>query len=391
VSASPLRGRYLVRNRAWNAWLRVNDLALTLFHRPTVAASPAREPKRIVLAVGGHLGDAVIATALLPRIAAALPGAEIGVLTSSWNRRVLESHPRVRWIHVVDHWRLSRANASIVSRWITTRRTRASALAELRDIGYDAAVDLSPYYPNSARLLWQAGIPTRIGYTSGGDGPLYTHAIPWSMRDHVVAEHDVLLAKLAAGNGQTPERYDLGPIPSAAMTRVEQRLIAGGVRPREYAVVHIGAGHARKEWPVERWISVVRELAASGTTCVLTGAGPSQSALARRIAAAVPGTLDVSDRLDWEEFRAMIASARVVLSVDTVAMHVAGAAGVQCVALMTGMDRPQRWRPLGAPVTLLSAPVPCSPCYLSRGCAHMSCIRNISTDDVVDAARVYLR
>ena len=403
-AASPLRGRYLVRNRLWNAWLHVNDAALRVLHAPNGAHSAHEAPRRVLVAVGGHLGDAVIATAHLSQLARAFPGVEIGIVCGSWSRMVFESHPRVRWIHVLDHWKLNRdrgggggGGGGALRRWLTARRTRARALAEIREVGYDAAIDLAAYFPNSARLLWKAGIPVRVGYTSGGDGPLYTHAVPWSARNHVLDEHAALLAQLAPAAGtDTPARYALGIVPHRAAAGAAEKLESAGLSQRSYVVVHMGAGQTRKEWPSEKWTSVLRELGALGFRCVLTGAGAAQSELARGVAESVPGTVNFSDRLDWNEFRAVIAAARLVLSVDTVAAHLAGAAGTPCVVLMTGMDVPERWRAVGggagggALVTILSERVACAPCYRSRGCAEMSCIRDVAPQAVIAAARNHL-
>jgi ADP-heptose:LPS heptosyltransferase len=388
---SPLRGRYLVRNPLWNAWLRVNDSVLRVLHDTNGEQRTGRSLKRVLVAVGGHLGDAVIATAHLSQLSRALPGAEIGIVCGSWSRRVFEGHPRVKWIHVVDYWKLNRGAASVFARWLAARRTRARALREIRDLGYDAAIDLAAYFPNSARLLWKAGIPVRVGYTSGGDGPLYTHAVPWSARNHVVDEHAALLAQLVPsfGNGLSPQ-YELGAVPETAAAAVAKKLESHGLARGSYVVVHMGAGQTRKEWPSEKWTQVLRELAALGIRAVLTGAGASQSELARRVAETVPGTVNLSDQLDWNEFRAVVADARLVLSVDTVAAHLAGVAGTPCVVLMTGMDEPRRWIAIGAPVTILSEKVPCAPCYRSRGCADMSCIRDITAASVVAAARRHL-
>src|SRR5437867_5632253 len=92
-AASPLRGRYLVRNRAWNAWLRANDAALRLLMASTTRSGASRAiPQRLLIAVGGHLGDAVIATSVFEPLRAALPMLDIGILTASWNRPVFEGH-----------------------------------------------------------------------------------------------------------------------------------------------------------------------------------------------------------------------------------------------------------------------------------------------------------
>jgi ADP-heptose:LPS heptosyltransferase len=71
-------------------------------------------------------------------------------------------------------------------------------------------------------------------------------------------------------------------------------------------------------------------------------------------------------------------------------MHVAAAQRRPCIAIMTGVDDPARWRPLGDHTTVLTDRVPCAPCYRSRGCAAMSCIRGVSTTAVLDAVAPYL-
>src|SRR5688572_2558579 len=390
-SASPLRGRYLVRNPVWNAWLRANDAALHFLTSRAEPGTPARSPGRLLVAVGGHLGDAVIATSVFAPLRSALPHVEIGVLTGSWNRAVFEGHPDVRWVHLVDHWKLDRSNSSLLSRWWKTRRTSAEALTAVRKIGYDAAIDLYAYYPNSAWLLWQADIPIRIGYTSGGLGPLYSHPVEWRVAGHVSDEHRVLVRQLL------PERIDMDgnryalPAPNAqARAAAHEKLRAAGIAPRGYVVFHPGAGSTRKEWPVAGWNVVASQLATLGISVVITGAGPAQCTLADRIAGGGASTVNMCDRLSWDELRSVLADARAVVSVDTVAMHLAAAAGVRCVALMTGMDDPARWAPVGDNVHVLTESVPCSPCYRSNGSAAMSCVRDITPETVLTAVRAQL-
>lgn len=401
MANTPLRGRYLVRNPLWNWWLRVSDWVLGFWvsaqgsrlrdmsfglwalgsRRSSHPKPRAQSPKlhagsRVLVAISGHIGDAVIATSVLRELARRSPGVEIGVLCASWNRVVFEEHPLVTRIHTVDHWRLNRGGGSLIGRWRRWQRTRAQAAAEIRAAGYDAAIDLASHYPNSAHVLAAARVSVRIGYESGGGGPLYTTALAWEPRGHVTGEHMRLLDVLTAqGSRRSAEpTYELPGIPSGIAAKVREKF--GGLRG-SYVVLHPGAGNERKEWPLEKWVELTRELAMSGSSVVVTGTGGAQARLARVLADAVPGVVSLVDQLTWEEFRAVIASARAVVSVDTVAMHLAAASATPCVALMTGMDRTDRWRPLGTTTTVLSHPVDCSPCYLSRGCDAMSCIRQI--------------
>jgi ADP-heptose:LPS heptosyltransferase len=379
-----------VRHPLWNLWLRANDFVLESFgsdREPAVLTLP----RKVLIAVGGHLGDGVIATSIFAPLRAAFPGAQIGVVTGSWNRDVFADHPQVCWLHLVDHWKLDRSPGRwLPRRWWGARRAKARALAEIAAVRYDAALDLYAYYPNSARLLARAGIPIRVGFNSGGDGSLYTHARDWRAGHHASIDHLALLEALGQATYTSRLRYDLPEAPAAAAESAERQLRDAGVALDKYVVIHPGAGSARKEWRVEHWRAVARELRSTGTHMVLTGAGKAQRHTGREIANEITGVVNMCDRLTWQEFRHVLAQARVVVSVDTVTTHLAAAAGTPCVAIMTGIDDPERWRPLGEHVTVLTEAVPCSPCFRSHGCTSMACVRGVSPAAVVSATMPFL-
>ena len=389
-ASSPLRGPYLVQNPFWGTWLRVNDTLLRMFSRQREReTSPT--PNRVLVCVGGHLGDAIIATSALSQLNRAAPTMGIGVLSGSWNREILESLPYVRWFHSVDHWKTARKTASLPTRWVDYRRSRARALRDIREISYDAAVDLYAYYPNFATTIAAARIPVRIGYGTGGFGPMYTREVHWNAGRPVTDDHRVLMESLLPGAPwSSGGAYDLSATSSAVADRVAARLGSLGVERKRYAVLHVGGGASLKEWPLEHWVAVARELLRLDIPVVLTGAGRSDAANARAIHDAVAGTINLCDELPWPEFRCVVALAALVLSADTVAMHLAAAEGTPCVAVRTGIDTPNRWDPAAASVRVLTHPVSCAPCYRSRGCSEMLCVRGVEPALMLESAEPFL-
>jgi ADP-heptose:LPS heptosyltransferase len=364
-----------VRNRAWNAWLRTQDFFLDLQRRADVAPD-ALGPRRLLIAIGGHAGDAIIATSVLQPIRATWPLVRIGVVTGSWNRTVLAGHPDIEWLHSVDHWKLDRSSSSWFVRAWRARTQSRSALADILAVGYDAAVDLYPYFPNSSWLLKRARIPVRIGFSSGGGGPRYTTSLEWSPGGHVIDDHSRILAAL----GVSPEwvsgaRYHLPP-----QQHEPKRLEA-----KDYVVLHMGAGNERKTWPAQKWTDVARALVSVGFGVVLTGKGGRDASRSRALSASIANVTDLCDRLSWAEFQSVLAGAHAVVTLDTAAAHLAAGAGTPAVVLATGIDQPARWSPVGDRVRVLSEPVPCSPCYRSNGCPAMSCIATVTTDAVLTA------
>ncbi len=393
TAASPLRGRYLVHNPGWNAWLRVSDALLKTVFRSAPGTALTKRPQRLLLGVGGHLGDALIASAVIPLLREELPDTELGVILGSWAAAALDGHPHLRWTHTVDHWHTNRSAEARASKWRRYHHTRQRALEEIRAVGYDAAVDLYSFYPNVAGLLWRAGIPVRAGFTSGGYGPLYTHRLDWAhVGWHTAEQHVALLRTLFPRLGEGTElRYDLPPVPADVRARVAALLRGEGITAGEYVVLHMGTGASLREWPRESWRRLARALVADGYRLVFTGVGAAERAAIREVTDGLAECTDVCDRLDWHSFREMLASAQLLVCGETSAMHVAAAMGVPCVVTMTGTAGPAQWRPLGSTSSVLINPVPCAPCFQKRGCATMACVRGIGVQTVLDAVRARTR
>jgi heptosyltransferase II len=86
------------------------------------------------------------------------------------------------------------------------------------------------------------------------------------------------------------------------------------------------------------------------------------------------------------EVVSIIAKARLVVSNDSGLMHLAGFLGTTVVGIF-GSTSPTWTRPLGSKARMAVAKIECSPCF-SRTCryGHYNCLKNISTDQVVNLA-----
>lgn len=389
--SSPLRHGYLVKHPALNLALRARDAWLE-YTRSRGDSSAVPAPRRLLVCVGGHLGDAVLATSVLPVLRAGYPETAIGVLAPSWSLPVFENHSAIRWRHVFDHWKTNRSG-SARERWIAYRRSAARAVGDIREIGYDVAIDLYPYFPNAARILSAAAVPIRIGYTSGGGGPLFTHAVPWvDTPRHTVEQHLALMRGFLPHLPTTPPQYDLPSIEPGIEARGQTLLEDLGVERRRYVVFHPGAGDARKQWPARQWRDLIvrlRELR-SDLRIVFTGQGSSDSAAIDDIRAGDDSLISACNRTALNELRYLLGSASLVIGVDSLAVHLAAAGEVPCIAITAAMSDPAHWRPLGSRVRVLTNAVPCAPCFRSAGCGSMACVRGVTADEVARAARELL-
>ncbi|MBT2587092.1 glycosyltransferase family 9 protein [Arthrobacter sp. ISL-95] len=154
-------------------------------------------------------------------------------------------------------------------------------------------------------------------------------------------------------------------------------------------VVHVGAAYGSRLWPVERFAEVAVELAAAGHEVVLTG-GTSERARAEEAAALAKlkgANLDdglLAGRQGLAEFAATIAEARLVVSADTGAAHLASAYERPSVVLF-GPAPAEEWGPPPGPHVVLTA------VELRRGDVFSAdpdpALLAVSVRDVLDAVK----
>lgn len=157
-------------------------------------------------------------------------------------------------------------------------------------------------------------------------------------------------------------------------------------------VLHPGTSQESKSWLPEHFAAVAAALSPRFNV-VLTGS-PKEQALAEKIAALLPpGTrppLVAAGRLSGTgAFGALIQQAAVVVTGDTLALHLASALQTPVVGIYGG-SRPGDNRPLFGPQILLhDDTVPCAPCYKERcplrGADHLRCQRAVTPGQVLAA------
>lgn len=119
-------------------------------------------------------------------------------------------------------------------------------------------------------------------------------------------------------------------------------------------VLHVGAAYGSRLWPAERFAAVARQLAADGHTIVFTGSAaerPRALEVARLAGLAESHVLAGALRL--AEFVAAIAGARLVVSADTGAAHLASAYSRPSVVLF-GPAPVEVWGPPPGPHVVLT-------------------------------------
>ena len=381
--------RHRKRYRAARQLAGLLDSTLRLFihSRP----SPITQPRRILLANYGHLGDVVMSTVCLTILKNAWPDVEIGFLIGSWSRPVLDGHPDIARLHIVDHWFMDRGPAprpfKAMRYWAVCRRVAC----EIREANYDIAIDLRAYRPNAIPVIWLAGVPVRIGYTSVGFGPLLTHPqqFIFQRRHESEVQFDLLRILPIPKECFDSPAFRLSPATADATREVDALIATAGWSGQPFIVIHMAASVPVRDWPTTNWQSLTQRLITEGRRVIFTGRGCRDRTLIERVVAGIPQSgsfLNACDKLSFAGLVELIRRTEIVFSVETMAGHIAAAVGTPCVAIYGGMSDPKQWAPRPGPdVRVVTHVVPCWPCFQYNGCAEMSCLRDLPVEDVSGA------
>lgn len=192
----------------------------------------------------------------------------------------------------------------------------------------DTAVNLHGSGGESRALLEALAPRRRVGHRSAGwGGPEWLDGIHERVR----------WARLASWHDMPAEPDDVALLPPRV----------GSVAPG-CVVVHVGAFYGSRQWPVDRFAVVVRELVAAGEQVVLTGsAAERERALETAAQAGLPEGAVQAGVLGLQEFAAVIAASRLVVTADTGAAHLASAY-VRPSVVIFGPAPPEEWGPPAA-------------------------------------------
>jgi ADP-heptose:LPS heptosyltransferase len=375
----PMVGQYLVRKKYVAAGLTAIDAACSVM--ATMDTRPALDKsgnfRSILISQGGHLGDLIMTLPALHWIRQHRPNMKIGLIVGSWARPMIEGIAELYdHCYFADHFMLDRSSRPLKQKIIRHRASWKAAAAQIRQDGYEVAMECYPFLQNNIPLLHASGIPIRIGFTSGGFGPLLTHRFRWVHASRPFLDYPRDLLRQLFGD-QSLNQELRAYYPAAPSTEK--------VPPTPYVVMQTGTGNAIREWPEDRWIQLAKDLTARGVSVVLAGAGARERERADRISQRVPAVVNLCDRLSWDEFAALIARAAHVICLESSASHLAAAFQIHSTVIMPATNDPRQFGPANDNARILTYPTPCAPCFRSLGCDHMTCIQGVSAADATHA------
>jgi heptosyltransferase-1 len=345
-------------------------------------------PRGLLIVRMGSMGDIIHTLPAVTGLRRAFPDVSLGwVVEERWAELLCtlpeaRSGPRSAHRPLVDRIHIVNTKAWRKSLFSTqTWAQIAAGLSELRAQRYEVAIDFQGAARSAVVSRW-SGANAVYGFAQPRENVasmFYTRQVI-GLGGHVV-EQNLSLAEAVARQPLAMPKVEF-PHDEVAEKQCQNRL--QGVD--DFALLNPGAGWGAKQWPAEHYGEVARRLAEDGVKSLINF-GPGEEPLMRAVESASKGAATgVASSLT--ELIAVTRRARLFVGGDTGPVHLAAALGVPVIAIF-GPTNPVRNGPFGTRSIVLRSPI--SPTTHSRSAQPDAGMLEISTDEVVAAARKLLR
>lgn len=225
---------------------------------------------------------------------------------------------------------------------------------------------------------------------------IYNHRVEVPWIEHGSRSH----ARLVEYLGIPVEDYSpLFALSDDDRQRAADHLRAKGLeatRPR--IAIHAGSSAVQpwKRWPEERFAALIQRLRSElGAQVLLVGSGSERAELTESLGAIAGEAAIVAGEMDIKASAALLESCDLAIANDSGIGHIAAAVGTPLVALF-GPTNEQVCGPMSEQARVLTADVPCRPCYLLgidgpvQACRDRICLTGVSVDTVFAACTALL-
>jgi predicted lipopolysaccharide heptosyltransferase III len=332
-----------------------------------------RDVHKVLVVRLRSIGDTVLATPSLFALKRFLPDARVDILVEDWVAPLLDNHPHVDNVIVLEREGLM---------------TKMRVARELRAQKYDVVYNL--HGGTTATFLTCAtGARHRVGFKSYQYGQLHNHRAPsplliWhQQKTHSVEQQLALLGWTGVPVTDRPATC-LGISPRAGEA-VDGLLSDAGLAGKKIALIHPAAAFATKQWATEKFARVVEFLAERGFTSVAIAA-PNEQTLLDKLRSEISVNL-LTFALSLPEVTALVSRSQLFVGNDSGIAHIAAAVGTPAIVVF-GSSNIAHWRPWNsAPAEVVFEEMPCQPChgYFCAQFAQPECIVRVPVTRVTSA------
>ncbi len=338
----------------------------------------SEEHPRILIVKLSSFGDVLHALPTLEALRAAYPHGHLTWLVEAAYAPLLAEHPALNEV-----WRAPRLRPGQIL-FGGNPALLGGLVRHLRANSFDLVVDLQGLL-KSALWVALARSSRKVGYDRTREGSyrvLSERVPPFDREAHAVWRYLNLAHYLGAPPALPRFRLGLGEDVNLS------HLLAGEER-RGLVVLHPGARWPSKLWPAAAWARLGDWLSREyGLRVAITGSAADRSLAAEILGQMQDPAVLLTGRTSLAELAAVLRRARLAVTTDTGAMHLAAALGTPVAALF-GPTAPWRTGPFGEGHEVVRLGLECSPCF-KRRCPAPRCLTDLAPEMVQAACEKIL-
>lgn len=330
------------------------------------------EFRNIIVRLPNWIGDVVMATPILSDLRKAYPNARITAMCRAPVCDLLKEDPEVDELFCFQ-------KTSSFSR----RSDKKNIIEKLRCGRYDLGILLT-HSLSSAWWFWQGKVKERLGYDCNGRRFLLSRPVklPSNIdRQHLVNTYKMLLEPLGIPISDTPPRLFLS---DKEVEQARALLVQHGVTKSSRLVgINPGATYgSAKCWLPERFREVAQSLLNDPEIQIVFFGDQPTAPLVKEICRGLgPRVINLAGLTSLREVVALISRCDVLLTNDSGPMHIADALGTRIVALFGSTNEI-----VTGPYStgkVIHKHVSCSPCYQRTCPIDFRCMKEITSNEVV--------
>ena len=332
------------------------------------------QPLKILAIQFKSLGDALLLVPSFQAIRRRYPDCALHAFVSEAAAPLLRHEPSLTRL-----WSIPRVRdrARIKQNWPVIRALRAER--------FDRSVDFSGN-DRGAILSLLCGARERLGFDVPGGFLGRRYCYNRRVAPVPLDRHEVLrsCAVLSAWGITPPRSVEIKIHTDPALDAPAAQIL-----PQPAIICHMGAGMAKKQWPVPHWAALYKTATAAGLRLAFTpGYNPREQMLTSELKTLVPEAT-VLPALDLSMFLALLKRSRALIAGDTGPMHFAAGLDVPLIALF-GASSSLQWSPVTQNRQILTGePCRCDPkSHVCQSANH--CMAAISPGQVFDSLRTIL-
>lgn len=327
---------------------------------------------KFLLIQTAFIGDVVLATGLIEKLHAHSPGAEIHFLLRKGNEALLKDHPLLSQILIWDKKQHKQRNL-------------LKTLLKIRKEKYDKVINVQRFAATGLLTAF-SGAKETIGFDKNPFSFLFSKKIPHIIAAaghsrHEIERNNDLIEHFTGKEVKRPKLYPSQP-DYETVTQYQAK---------PYICIAPASVWFTKQYPPEKWISLINKLPSSHNIYLLGAPGDNELCEAIRTAATHPSVINLSGKLSFLQSAALQKTAVMNYVNDSAPMHFASAVNAPVTAVYCSTLPSFGFGPLSDIKFIVEKvdPLYCRPCGLHGKSAcpegHFKCAYDIADEQLLNS------